>query len=914
MNSTTQRVPALIQNALTVSQNGVIVFQPERDENGLVVDFRLVMLNSIGEQEINRPATELIARPFTQLYPDSDDTTLLELYQQVIETGEAVHFDFQFTRPGQSKPSWFAVSVMRLDDRLLVSFRDTTQAKADAEAAQRANWLENAFYASINGLTVYKAIRNEQGEIDDFEFVMINEAGLRMSGYTREQLIGKSIWQVYPTTKINGLFDQYVQVCETGQPYSGEHYYPEYAIWREITIIPVLGGIMLTYLDITGRKKLESSVARQSKLYENVLEGVPLGIAVLSPVQNQTDGENRITNFRVVRMNTCLRQILSLSVSDSFGQLLTTVFAKAGASGLLSRCITGLELGEPQEYDMPYPTNGSPLWYRVSIVCLDGQIILTFTDITATKAVQVSHRFNTELLQKISDNTPAGLVLWEAVRDSTPQRNVVDFQYRMTNLMNTMMTGYADNDLVGKNLLETFPRFRGTELETVLHEVIATGRTQRMILTYYTERPGSWFDTQFVRHADGVLMTFMDVTEQHKIQLAQKEQADLFQTVVNIQPAGIVLFDSIREQTIDGKKGPIVDFAYEMVNETELQLLGKSADELIGQHFLHLFPSNDGQQLFEKMVVVAETGQAQEWLLPYFNDGIQGWFQASLIPHGDKVLFTFLDVTELKRQQQALEVANMELRHSNDNLQQFAYIASHDLQEPLRKIQSFGDIIASRQADVLDDTAKDMLTRMQASAMRMSWLIKDLLNYSRITTHRMPFAPVALSSILEDILEELFVVLEESKATVTWDQLPVLLGDQRQLTQLFHNLLSNAIKFRKEGSVPQIHVTARTVSIKELSPALVEKSLVILTMEDGTNMQFHEINVIDNGIGFDEQYVDRIFQVFQRLHSRAKYPGTGVGLAICRKVIENHRGILTATSQPGAGATFTVYLPVGKTL
>lgn len=912
MNSALPSAPALLQTVLTASQNGVIVYQPVHDLTGTMTDFRLTMLNEIAERDINRPATELIGQLFGQLFPEPDDTTLLEQYRQVFTNGQAAHFEVQFMLPYQQAPTWFDVAAVRVEDNLVVSYTNIGQFKADADAAQRAQVLERAFDASVSGITVYEAVRNEQGQIDDFRFVMINEAGLRMSGYTREQLIGNSVWQIYPAIKLNGLFNQYVTVCETGQPFSGEHYYPEYEIWREITIVPVKGGIMLTYFDITDRKKLEITATQQALLLQGVLEGVPVGIAVLSPVRKKTDGDNRITDFRVVRMNTSLRRIFCPTVSDVVGQLLTVVFAKASESGLLSYCIVGVALGEPQEYDMSYAVNGAPLWYRVSIVCLGDQVILTLTDITSTKVAQLAHHFQAELLQKISDNTPAGLVLWEAVREDTPQRNVIDFRYQMTNLMNTVVTGYTEKDLVGKCMLETFPRFCGTELETVLHEVVETGCTQRMIFTYYTERPGSWFDAQFVRKSDGVLMTFMDVTEQHKAQLAQKAQYDLFQTAINSQPAGIVLFAPIREPTEDGQPGPIVDFVYEMVNETELRLVGKSADELIGQRLKSLFPGNDGRQFFGKMMAVAETGQAQQWLLPFFSDGIQGWFQASLISHGDQILFTFLDVTELTRQRQALEIANLNLRHSNENLQQFAYIASHDLQEPLRKIQSFGDIIATSNATVLDDNSKDMLSRMQAAAKRMSGLIKDLLDYSQIATHRTPFAPIILSDLLNKALDELFVAVQESKASVKWDKLPVIFGDKKQLQQLFQNLLSNAIKYRREGLIPQIQISARMVSVKDMPPSLVEKSLAVQTTPDSADLLFHEINVTDNGIGFDEQYLDRIFQVFQRLHGKAKYSGTGVGLAICRKVTENHRAILTATSQLGEGSTFTLYLPVSE--
>ncbi|TAE24271.1 MAG: histidine kinase [Cytophagales bacterium] len=521
---------------------------------------------------------------------------------------------------------------------------------------------------------------------------------------------------------------------------------------------------------------------QESDLVQSVLDGVSVSIAVLEAVRPSRNGS--ISDFRVVRANQVFTENICWATSECTGRLLSEIYAPVRESGLLSRCLLGVELNQRQDFEMPFTVAGRSGWFQVSVTPKGEQVILVMTDITETKQTLLSHHYQAELLQSISDSTPAGLVLWEAIRDDSPARTILDFRYRITNQMNTLVTGYSSESLVGQGLFSLFPRFKGTELETILRDVIETGRPAGMVFPYYTERPDGWYNAQFSRVGDGVLMTFMDVTEAHKAQLDQK------------------------------------------------------------------------------------------------------------------------------RQHQALEMANLELRRSNDNLQQFAYIASHDLQEPLRKIQSFGDLLQGEHGLGMDEVGKDMVSRMQASAQRMSMLIRDLLNYSRLSTHRQPFERVSLDVLVAEVLDDLYTPTNESGAVITVDALLELDGDRRQLRQLFQNLISNALKFRRPGHVPQIRVLAQTVTTETL-PAQVVAGLELYN--DGPlkpDQLFHQISIADTGIGFDEKYLDRIFQVFQRLHGRTNYPGTGVGLAICRKVAENHRGLLTATSQPGVGSTFFVYLPI----
>lgn len=250
-----------------------------------------------------------------------------------------------------------------------------------------------------------------------------------------------------------------------------------------------------------------------------------------------------------------------------------------------------------------------------------------------------------------------------------------------------------------------------------------------------------------------------------------------------------------------------------------------------------------------------------------------------------------VDITGLKMAQEAVKVYMLQLERSNRELQDFAYIASHDLQEPLRKIQAFGERLASKFAPSLDQEGLDYLERMRNSAARMQSLVNDLLIYSRVTTKAKPFAPVDLQQVLTDVIGDLEERIRETGGHVEASNLPVLSADRTQMYQLFQNLIGNALKFHREGTPPVVKVTGAFV-------------------QETPYRKMFEICVKDNGIGFDEKYSERIFLPFQRLHGRDKYSGSGIGLSICRKIVERHNGSLVARSKPGEGTTFLFTLPM----
>lgn len=256
-----------------------------------------------------------------------------------------------------------------------------------------------------------------------------------------------------------------------------------------------------------------------------------------------------------------------------------------------------------------------------------------------------------------------------------------------------------------------------------------------------------------------------------------------------------------------------------------------------------------------------------------------------------------IEIIERTKAEEKLEQFTRELERSNRELQDFAFVASHDLQEPLRKIQAFGDRLRIKYGEALKDDGKDYLERMQNAARRMHVLINDLLTYSRVASKAQPFAKVILDDVARDVVTDLEVRMQQTGGKVELNSLPTIEAEPVQMRQLLQNLIGNALKFRRPEVPPVVTVSSRLLEGDEAK------------LPDSKASKVYELQVADNGIGFDEKYLDRIFTPFQRLHSRNDYEGTGMGLAVCRKIVERHGGTITARSAVGQGTAFIIVLP-----
>jgi signal transduction histidine kinase len=379
--------------------------------------------------------------------------------------------------------------------------------------------------------------------------------------------------------------------------------------------------------------------------------------------------------------------------------------------------------------------------------------------------------------------------------------------------------------------------------------------------------------------------------ELRKSEITLRESENRFRTSVESLLDGFAILSAVR------KNGAIEDFIFEYINETGCRLNRRSYTEHSGQRLLALLPELKENGIYDKYAQLVENGlpleeEVEEYAsLPASGQRLLRSFEVRAVQLGDGIVVTWRNITRRKQIEEQLKVYTEKLAQSNKELEQFAFVASHDLQEPLRKIKMFGNILHKQLHGQLPDQAEEYLIRMQNASARMEQMIQGLLELSRVNTRGGSFTQVDLTAVAQIVLSDLEPRLVSSAGRVIIEPLPTIQADALQMRQLFQNLLSNGLKFHQAGTPPVVRISGTLGG-----PLGGEPDRITLKVED-------------NGIGFEAQFAERIFQPFQRLHGRAEFEGTGMGLAICYRIVERHRGTITAHSQPGSGTTFLISLP-----
>ena len=394
-----------------------------------------------------------------------------------------------------------------------------------------------------------------------------------------------------------------------------------------------------------------------------------------------------------------------------------------------------------------------------------------------------------------------------------------------------------------------------------------------------------------------------DITKHKAAEETLGRERALLRTLVDHLPDAVYVKDAAGRKTL--------------ANPVDVRSMGAASEaEVLGKTDFDFYPADLAAAFDANDQYVLQTGQPilnREEQIIQLN-GALGWSLASKVPLRDNtgqvigLVGIAHDITARKQMEDELRETLTDLQRSNAELEQFAYVASHDLQEPLRMVTSFVGLLADRYQGQLDADADEFIGYAVDGAKRMQQLILALLDYSRAGTRGQPPQPTDANASLDDALWSLGLAIEAAGATVTHEPLPVVLADPVQLSQLFQNLIGNAIKFRG-AAPPEVHVSARRMDDVKLADDVTGSPMSHRTSSIVHRPSHWEFAVRDNGIGIEPQFFERIFVIFQRLHKHSEYPGTGIGLAICKKIVERHGGRMWVESAPGQGSTFYFTLP-----
>lgn len=479
-----------------------------------------------------------------------------------------------------------------------------------------------------------------------------------------------------------------------------------------------------------------------------------------------------------------------------------------------------------------------------------------------------------------------------------------DFRITAWNKKSELKYNLKKEHALGKHLGEVMPYFLNDPRMADLAEAM-NGKSFTYKEREYRKGNG-YYDCYYIPIAypdnsvHGVLIIIHDITEEKRI----KDELERRETVLTeAQKIGGMGSWEWNFETGELRWSDTLFKIYSMDNNTSVVDFKDS---------LKVFYPDDAAMILNAINHSKETGEPLNIIYRRYDaDGHLKYLHSKGVAihnEGGKVtgmLGVTFDITErkmasdrLKEMNSKLEQNNKELAKSNNELESFCYVASHDLQEPLRKIQTFSKLITDREAQNLSDAGKDYFNRMASAAKRMQQLLDDLLTFSRTNTMTKVFERVDLNVTLNQVRFAFRETIEEKRAVVKAGNLPIVNGIAFQLQQLFENLISNALKYSKAEVAPVIQINCSIISGTDI-PDLNTKG----------NKQYYQLTFTDNGIGFEPQYAERIFELFQRLHGKSEYPGTGLGLAICRRIIDNHYGLIKASGQPNVGTIITVYLP-----
>jgi PAS domain S-box-containing protein len=792
--------------------------------------------------------------------------------------------------------------ILDLDKRI----KDESRNAANVRKQSEAN--ENKFRETLMQAPVGMAILRGK----DFIVEMANASYLELVDKKESELVGRPLFDSLPEVKpvVEPLL---LEVMQGGVPFYGnelevtlQRFGGEEKCFFNLVYQPMressgqVSGVIVVATEVTEQVKVKRDILKSENQFRNLVNQSQFAKAIFK-------GRDLVISIA----NEALLKLWRRTIEEVEGRKLLEVFPELVGQKfpeIMASVFTTGEIYKENEAEAFVDGPGG-----LKKFYLDFQYAPMFEIDGSVSAILVSVNDVTEKVearQQISDAAERLQLATEGTQLATWDLNLktreIIYSERLTKIF-----GFEDGTVLTHQDMRRHihPDDVHNVVEPAFAKALENGVYYYEARVVHPDKSVHWIRTQgkviFGTSHDPLRMlgTMMDITASKVAEISLKTSEDKFRTLADSMPQFIWTGDEYGNLNYFSQS--VYDFsgldADQIEREGWLQIvhpddrsenarLWKEAVST-GENFIfeHRFKNKNGQYRWQLSRAMPQKDPEGAVLM---------WVGTSTDIHDSKL---FIDELELKVQQRTRELTslNEELTKTNMELAQFAYVASHDLQEPLRKIQTFANRIVETEVDKLSDRGKDYLNRMQASSTRMQQLIIDLLTFSRANAVEKNFEETNLNVLVRNVRDQLHESIEQTGAEITFDELPIATVIVYQFEQLLINLVTNGMKFVKPDTKPKIHIYAGQID-----------GVNIRLPEANLSREYHFISVADNGIGFDPQYKDRIFQVFQRLHSKNEYEGTGIGLAICKKIADNHQGFIDALGNPGSGAVFTIYIPV----
>ena len=856
---------------------------------------------------------DVIGKSYRTILPELENQEIFDQVYHVFSTGIPFHAKNQrvdLVIKGVLSPFYFNYSFTPLFNTAgeIYGVMNTAAEVTDLHLAkQKIEESEKRFRDSVKqaplGIVILRG--------DDYLVEMANENYLFLVDKTEEEFIGKPLFSTLPEVK-EVIEDIFIEIKQSGNPFFGNEFpvtlnrYGKHELtYFNFVYHPLkeesgeISGIMVVATEVTATVKAKHLLQESEKHFRNMVMQSPIPMTILKGENFIIDSANKVMFESVWRRKPS--EVVGISILEAFPELKDQKYPE-----LLKKVYTsGKSHSEKESVAIVTGDNGVQKFYLdfeyAPLYGAEGKvlgIIITVNDVTDKVEARLRVEENEERLNIVISASDLGV--WEF--------NLRTEESLVSSRGNEIIEYSGLNNISKDQMLE---KSHPEDLETIklaFEESYRSGDLFYECRIIREDSESCWIEVRGKvffdqnNNPERIVGTIRDITDEKNFHKLLLEREEKFRLLADSMPQLVWTSDS--EGNLNYFNQAVYDFS------------GLSPDDLSRDGWIFIVHPDDRTKNIEKWTQAIKTGKDFHFEHRFRKaDGTYRWQLSRAIPQKDdqgnikmwvgsstdiqeQKLFTKELEKQVQDRTKELKQKNNDLEKMNKELQSFAYISSHDLQEPLRKIQTFTSLLIEDEYQNLTDRGRDMFDRMQNAAQRMQTLIQDLLVYSRTNTQERVFEEMSFSSIINEIIDNQREELQDKEATLEINAACRIRVIPFQFKQLLMNLISNALKFSDPSRSPVIEINCQLISGKNTGIAKLD-----------AEQKYNQISFSDNGIGFDSAYSEKIFEVFQRLHGKSDYIGTGIGLAIVKKIVDNHNGFIHATGKLGKGATFDIYIP-----